>query len=54
MGEYSGDSQDKGFRDRLIALLDWVAEHDPLAAARLLAEYTDDLVEELGPSEALG
>lgn len=43
------DSQqkDERFRDRLMALLQWVADRDPVAAARLVSDFADELFEEL-------
>jgi len=47
MDELQG-REDKRFRDRLISLLEWVAERDPIAAAKLLGQYTEELVDEMG------
>jgi hypothetical protein len=38
---------DTGFREKLLAMLEWLAERDPVAAARLVAEYTEDLLAEV-------
>ncbi len=43
----SEQEKDKGFQDKLMALLEWVAEHDPLTAARLVGDFTEDLAREL-------
>lgn len=40
---------DKGFQDRLTGMLAWLADKDPVRAARLIGDYLDDLAEELGP-----
>ncbi len=40
---------DKGFQDRLTSMLAWLADKDPVRAARLIGDYLDDLAEELGP-----
>ncbi len=42
------------FRDTLTALLQWVAEHDPAAAARALAEWEAELAKEQGERPARG
>jgi len=39
---------DKGFQDRLTGMLAWLADKDPVRAARLVGDYLDDLAEELG------
>lgn len=41
--------EDKGFQDRLMGLLEWLADKDPVRAARLIGDYLEDLTEELGP-----
>jgi len=50
----TGDAQaaaaDGGFQDRLMGMLEWLADKDPVKAARLIGEYLDDLAEELGGS----
>lgn len=38
---------DKRFREKLLGMLEWLAERDPVAAARLVAEYTEDLLAEV-------
>ena len=43
---------DKGFQDRLTGMLAWLADKDPVRAARLIGDYLDDLAEELGPKSA--
>jgi len=46
-----------GFQDRVIALLEWLADKDPARAASLIGGYLDDLTEELGttgPTRAEG
>ncbi len=43
---------DKGFQDRLTGMLAWLADKDPVRAARLIGDYLDDLAEELGPNSA--
>jgi len=40
--------EDKGFQDRLTGLLEWLADRDPVRAARLIGDYLDDLAEEIG------
>ncbi|MCC6621546.1 MAG: hypothetical protein IT385_09855 [Deltaproteobacteria bacterium] len=39
---------DKSFQDRLLAMLEWLADKDPVRAAKLVSEYLDDLGSELG------
>lgn len=43
----AAEGQKSGFRDRLMSLLDWVAEHDPVTAARLVAEWGEEVAREL-------
>jgi hypothetical protein len=43
--------QDKRFQDKLLRMIEWVADRDPVAAARLIGDYTDDLMRELAGSE---
>jgi hypothetical protein len=45
-----GARDDQGFQDRLMGMLEWLADKDPVKAARLLREYMDDLADELGPA----
>lgn len=40
---------DKRFQDRLTSMLEWLADKDPVRAARLIGSYLDDLAEELAP-----
>jgi hypothetical protein len=40
------DAKD-GFADRLLSMLEWVAERDPMAAAKLVLDYGDDLSQEM-------
>lgn len=35
------------FKDKLLKLLDWVSERDPMAAARLVGEWSEDVAREL-------
>lgn len=42
------DGDDRGFPDRLMGLLEWLADKDPVKAAKLVGDYLDDLAEELG------
>lgn len=44
--------EDKNFQDRLTGMLAWLADKDPVRAARLIGDYLDDLAEELGPTSA--
>jgi len=44
------DSDDKGFQERLTGMLAWLADKDPVRAARLIGDYLDDLAEEMGPT----
>ena len=43
---------DGGFQDRVMGMLEWLADRDPVKAARLIGEYLDDLADELGGSIA--
>ena len=43
---------DKGFQERLMGLLEWLADKDPVKAARLMGDYLEDLADELGPGAA--
>lgn len=47
-GDGGAAADDKGFQDRLMGLLEWLADKDPVKAARLIGEYLDELAEELG------
>jgi hypothetical protein len=40
------DNEDKRFQDKLLAMLEWLAENDPVRAAKLVGEYMEDLVRE--------
>lgn len=44
-------SKDVSFREHLAALLAWVADRDPVAAARLVAEYAEELRAELSQAQ---
>jgi hypothetical protein len=37
----------EGFQDKLLGMLEWLADKDPVRAARLIGEYLDDLAEEI-------
>jgi hypothetical protein len=41
--EKSGD----GFQDKLLGMLEWLADKDPVKAARLIGEYLDELAVEM-------
>ena len=41
-----GRSQE-GFQDKLLGMLEWLADKDPVRAARLIGDYLDELAEEL-------
>jgi len=45
---------DRTFRDEVVARLAWLAERDPLKAARLLGAFLDDLAEEAADRRASG
>ena len=47
----SNNTKDKRFREQLLVMLEWVAERDPVAAARLVAEYTEELFTELASGD---
>lgn len=47
-GTAGAGGSDKGFQDRLMGMLEWLADKDPVRAARLIGDYLDDLTEELG------
>lgn len=38
-----------GFQDKLLGMLEWLADKDPVRAARLIGDYLDDLAVELDP-----
>ena len=40
---------DKRFQDRLTSMLEWLADKDPVRAAKLIGSYLDDLAGELAP-----
>ena len=46
----------EGFQERLMALVEWLADKDPVRAARLIGEYLDDLADEVAnpPKPAKG
>jgi hypothetical protein len=47
MGERNRKTaSDASFRDEIVARLAWLAERDPMKAARLLGAFLDDLAEE--------
>lgn len=48
----AGAGEDRGFQDRLMGMLEWLADKDPVRAARLIGDYLDDLTEELGAPKA--
>lgn len=55
MGERkTGTDNDSSFRDDVVARLAWLAERDPLKAARLLGAFLDDLAEEAAERGARG
>lgn len=39
--------QPEGFQDKLLGMLEWLADKDPVRAARLIGDYLDDLAEEM-------
>ena len=41
--------EDAGFQDKLLGMLEWVAERDPVRAARLIGRYLDELAREVEP-----
>ncbi len=43
----SEQEKNKRFQDKLMALIDWVAEHDPITAARLVGDFTEELAREM-------
>ena len=47
MSDEKTSPSDKRFREKLLSMLEWLAERDPVAAARLVAEYTEDLLAEV-------
>ncbi len=51
-GDGAAAADDKGFQDRLMGLLEWLADKDPVRAARLVGDYLDDLAEEMGQGAA--
>lgn len=36
-----------GFQEKLLGMLEWLADKDPVRAARLIGDYLDDLSEEM-------
>ncbi len=36
-----------GFQDKLLGMLEWLADKDPVKAARLIGEYLDELAVEM-------
>ena len=44
------DTGADGFQDRLMSLVEWLADKDPVRAARLIGDYLEDLAGELGPT----
>jgi len=36
-----------GFQDKLFSMLEWLADKDPVKAARLIGEYLDELAVEM-------
>jgi hypothetical protein len=44
--QVEGRGQD-GFQDKLLGMLEWLADKDPVRAARLIGDYLDDLADEL-------
>ncbi len=43
----SEQEKNKRFQDKLMSLLEWVSEHDPLTAARLVGDFTEELAREM-------
>lgn len=41
------DQAADGFQDKLLGMLEWLADKDPVRAARLIGDYLDDLASEL-------
>lgn len=54
MNDETTSTKDKRFREKLLAMLEWVAERDPVTAAKLVAEYAEELMVEAagGPTPA--
>ncbi len=44
----SGKTTTDGFQDKLLGMLEWLADKDPVRAAKLIGDYLDDLSEEMG------
>jgi len=44
----SGETTSDGFQDKLLGMLEWLADKDPVRAAKLIGEYLDDLSKEMG------
>lgn len=43
----TGNRSADGFQDKLLGMLEWLADKDPVRAARLIGDYLDDLADEL-------
>ena len=41
------EADERGFQDRVLAMLEWLADKDPVRAAKLIGEYLDDLAAEV-------
>lgn|GEM_PF-2989674 len=52
MNDDTTSTKDKRFREKLLAMLEWVAERDPVTAAKLVAEYAEELMTEAAGSGA--
>ena len=48
------EEDDKSFQDRLLSMLEWLADKDPVRAAKLIGEYLDDLAGEMSPKTPRG
>lgn len=46
-------TQAESFDARLVEMLEWVAERDPVTAARLVAEWQEEVLLELGDTDEL-
>jgi len=43
----SGTAGGDGFQDKLLGMLEWLADKDPVRAARLIGDYLDELAVEM-------
>jgi hypothetical protein len=42
-----GSKAGEGFQERLLGMLEWLADKDPVRAAKLVGQYLDELSEEM-------